>query len=158
VSAMLGGFQVLWADRHAVVQFIKQLIKALSEVARQSGGSISIIAQLEDSNYIQLLARGLEIPPSLDTFWGFSPSVQPVEFASAAGAADLASVLHHSSLVEWDLPITVSSTQLTREPDFLVRFRACHHISPKSCKKGSFALLSPIPPAKLTALAPDAYT
>ena len=53
------------------VQFIKRLVEALSEVARQSGGSISVIVPLEDSNYIQLLVNYVAMPPSLGSFLTF---------------------------------------------------------------------------------------
>jgi len=66
-----------------LVQFIKRLVEALSAVARQSGGSISVVVPLEDSNYVQVLASCLSVPNSLATFLAFhirahqQPSSEP---------------------------------------------------------------------------------
>lgn len=54
-----------------LVQFIKRFVEALSSVASTSGGSVSVVSQLENTNYVQLLVRGLEVPASLKVFLGF---------------------------------------------------------------------------------------
>jgi len=54
-----------------MLEFLKRLIAELGAVAKHSGGSISISAQLHESNFAQLLVRGLPIPLSLESFLGF---------------------------------------------------------------------------------------
>ena len=51
--------------------FTRQLLEELSAMARESGGSISVSAQLSDSNFVQLLVRAVPIPQPLASFLEF---------------------------------------------------------------------------------------
>ncbi len=59
------------------VEYVKRVVGELDTLARQSGGSISVNAQLQESNCIQLLVGTLAIPPSLELFLNFHVQPQP---------------------------------------------------------------------------------
>jgi uncharacterized protein DUF4435 len=63
------------------IKFIRKITEDVSKVATEAGGSISVRAQLEESNFIQLLSSALPTPPTLDTFlkFHFSPRTAPID-------------------------------------------------------------------------------
>jgi hypothetical protein len=54
-----------------LVEFVKRVIADLGSVAAESNGSISVTAPLHESNFVQILVRGVQVPPSLDSFLRF---------------------------------------------------------------------------------------
>jgi len=54
-----------------LVEFVKRVIADLGTVAAESNGSISITAPLHESNFVQILVRGVQVPASLDSFLRF---------------------------------------------------------------------------------------
>jgi hypothetical protein len=54
-----------------LLEFLKRLMTELSLLARDSGGSISVSAQVYEANFTQLLVRGLPVPQSLEAFLNF---------------------------------------------------------------------------------------
>jgi hypothetical protein len=58
-----GKFEVWW-----VLKFIRRVAADLSRVAAESGGSVSVHAQLQESSFVQLLAGAVPTPAALNTF------------------------------------------------------------------------------------------
>jgi len=61
-----GKFEGWW-----FVQFINKTIEQLVNVAKESGGSVSVSVSLNMNNYVQLLASSIPTPPSLESFLEF---------------------------------------------------------------------------------------
>jgi hypothetical protein len=54
-----------------LVEFVKRIIADLVTVAAESNGSVSISTPLHESNFVQMLVRGVTIPGPLDSFLRF---------------------------------------------------------------------------------------
>jgi hypothetical protein len=54
-----------------LLEFVKRVLEDLSLVAREADGSISVSATLNESNFVQLLLRGIATPSSLQRFLDF---------------------------------------------------------------------------------------
>jgi hypothetical protein len=54
-----------------LVEFVKRVIADLVTVAAESNGSVSIATPLHESNFVQILVRGIQVPASLDSFLRF---------------------------------------------------------------------------------------
>jgi hypothetical protein len=53
------------------IEFVKRVIADLVTVADESNGSVSITTPLHESNFVQMLVRGIHVPASLDSFLRF---------------------------------------------------------------------------------------
>jgi hypothetical protein len=58
-------------DAWFLLGFIRQTQEILGGIVRNAGGSISVSVQLTELNFIQLLLRGVQTPPPLESFLDF---------------------------------------------------------------------------------------
>lgn len=54
-----------------LVEFVKRALADISRVAEEANGGLSIGTPLHESNFVQVLARGISAPASLDAFLRF---------------------------------------------------------------------------------------
>jgi hypothetical protein len=75
-----------------LLSFIRRLLEELSASARESGGSITVSAQLSDSNVVQLLVRAVPVPQPLASFLEFH-----FKQAGDASTVSVQTTAHHSA-------------------------------------------------------------
>jgi len=69
-----------------LLEFVKRVISDLAKVADEAGGGVSVSTPLHDSNFVQVLVRGTEIPSSLNSFLRFHLTSIPTAREPETGA------------------------------------------------------------------------